>query len=238
MAQHRSLINYKVPYLTEKALDEHVDWLMAEWAEIYPPILKPPIPVEELLEIHLQLKLEIADLRGDYGHPDILGGIWFGDRLIRVDQSLDPDAHPPMLGRYRFTLAHEIGHWRLHREHLSGDPSAAPLFTDNCEPAFVCRSTDKPPEEWQADQFAARLLMPRSIVFEQWTEWRDGSDQPVEIGELDFPGSFSKPKQNETYAMELFCRPLAKRFEVSAEAMRIRLQALGLIVRERPQMLF
>lgn len=39
-------------------------------------------------------------------------------------------------------------------------------------------------------------------------------------------------------AMEEFCAPLAKLFEVSPEAMRIRLEALELFVHERQGMLF
>jgi hypothetical protein len=38
--------------------------------------------------------------------------------------------------------------------------------------------------------------------------------------------------------MEEFCAPLAKLFEVSPEAMRIRLEALELFVHERQGMLF
>jgi len=46
------------------------------------------------------------------------------------------------------------------------------------------------------------------------------------------------PKLNQNIAMERFCRPLATQFGVSAEAMRIRLERLGFLLREVPNTLF
>ena len=54
-----------------------------------------------------------------YLDPDILGAIYFDERRIVIDESLDSEERPEFEGRYRFTLAHEgAGHWRLHREGL------------------------------------------------------------------------------------------------------------------------
>ncbi|MBK8008612.1 MAG: ImmA/IrrE family metallo-endopeptidase [Rhizobiales bacterium] len=49
-----------------------------------------------------------------------------------IDDSLDPEENPSMLGRYRFTLAHEIGHWRLHRHSVR----------QGRRPVFLFRSID------------------------------------------------------------------------------------------------
>jgi Zn-dependent peptidase ImmA (M78 family) len=142
-----------------------------------------------------------------------------------------------MLGRFNFTLAHEIGHWRLHREHLRNDPNEVSLFQANGKPAFVCRSSQKPPEETQADQFASCLLMPRKLLRAAWAEWR-GSDDPVAICDLEIGDYHRDREANENMAMERFCKPLAERFHVSAQAMRIRLQALELLVKEIEPKLF
>lgn len=149
---------YKVPYLPAKLIEEHAEQLRGEWALDHPDKPTLPVPIEEILEIGLGLNFEVGDLQTELGHADVLGGIWFGARTIKVDQSLDPTNNAMLLGRYRFTVAHEIGHWRLHREHLMNDPSAKSLFDEVDKPAFVCRSSDKLPEEWQADQFAACVL--------------------------------------------------------------------------------
>ena len=145
--------------------------------------------------------------------------------------------NPNAEGRYFFTLAHEVGHWRLHRQHLADDPGAMKLFDENGEPAFVCRSTERPPEEWQADTFASCVLMPRSMVFEAWNEWRE-SDGPVRIGDLPTNSFRGERDADRNMAMDHFCKPFAERFHVSAQAMRIRLQELELLVEEITPRLF
>ena len=221
---------YKVPFLPAKVIEEHAEMLLGEWAIDHPVVSAPPVPIEEILEIGLGLSFEISDLQVELGLPDVLGGIWFGAQLIKVDQSLDPTNNRRLLGRYRFTLAHEIGHWRLHRQHLMDDPAAASLFEEKDKPAFVCRSSSKPPEEWQADQFAACLLMPRRLVFEAWERWR-GTPDPVALTELEIT-------PDDESAMDAFCRPIADQFEVSAQAMRYRVQGLELLVKEKEPRLF
>ena len=67
--------------------------------------------------------------------PDILGAIFFDERRIVIDESLDPEENPSKEGRYRFTLAHEGGgHWRLHRRPVRQGPGAG----------LAC-STSRPP---------------------------------------------------------------------------------------------
>jgi len=228
---------YKVPFLPEKRIERDAQLLLDEWAEGHPAVAEPPVPIEDILELHLELTFLVVDLQADLGHPDVLGGIWFGDRTIKVDQSLDPSVTPKMLGRYRFTLAHEVGHWRLHRQHLMDDPSAKSLFDADCEPAFVQRSSANPPEEIQANMFASCILMPRDMVYEAWSQWRD-SDMPVAIADLPVGDYHADRQANEEMAMDQFCRPLADRFEVSAQAMRYRLQNLGLLVKKNEPRLF
>jgi len=228
---------YRVPYLHETQIEREAQLLLDEWAETHPVAGEPPVPIEDILELHLGLAFEIADLQAELGHPDVLGGIWFGSSTIKVDRALDPSAAPKMLGRYRFTVAHEVGHWRLHRRHLMADPSAKSLFEADCGPAFIQRSSANPPEEVQANMFAACTLLPRQMVFEAWSQWH-GSDRSVAIGELSVGDYYRDREDNENMAMEQFCRPLAERFEVSAQAMRLRLQKLELLVKRAMPRLF
>ena len=80
----------------------------------------------------------------------------------------------------------------------------------------------------------------------------DGDDRPVAIDELRemfadvtdveplyYRGRVANDQASEDIAMkEEFCRPLADRFEVSREAMRIRLEQLGLLVLKKENTLF
>ncbi len=227
---------YRVPYRTEAEIERDAECLLSEWKAKGQEITAP-VPLDDLVELHLGLTYEVSDLRQDYDNPDILGAIWLKERIIGIDSSLDPQVHPSMLGRFNFTLAHEIGHWRLHREYLGGDPEVPELFEGRGRPTVICRDGDLAPEEWQANYFAACLLMPRPMLRAAWEVWR-GSDEAVEIRELPATTSRGDRQADEHSAIERFCRPLAEQFAVSAQAMRIRLLQLGLVVKEKESRLF
>lgn len=226
---------FRVPYLRESEIEREARLLLDEWSEPGHAV-SVPIPLEEIVECHLRLAFHVEDLRKRFRDYGVLGAIWFSDGTIRVDSSLDPVEHPQMLGRYNFTIAHEVGHWRLHREHLRRDPTQAMLFRANGEPAFVCRDGDTVPEEWQANYFAGCLLMPRDLLRKAWRQWR-GNDDPVSLADLGLNASTSSELEWQI-AFERFCRPLADDFAASAQAMRIRLEALELLVKEHQPGLF
>jgi hypothetical protein len=222
----------RVPWVSDQSIEAEAETLFALWQQEHGEVADPPVPVDEMIELQLKLRYEIDDLQTRFGHADVLGAIWFKDRVIRVDQSLDPVEHPRMLGRYRFTLAHEIGHWQLHRKVFAADEAQMSLTTTADTPAFVCRSTDQAREETQANMFAAFLLMPRDLVRRAWIKWR-GGDDVVCVLDLDVPKFSSSLKENQNAAMQRFSKPMAEQFHVSAETMSYRLEALGLLVRER-----
>ena len=170
----------KVPYLHEEQIERDAAALLAEYAQARNVVIAPPIPIEDIVEKHLKLGIEFDDMHRLFGvprsglglDPDILGAIWFDDRRIVIDESLDPEENPSKEGRYRFTLAHEGGgHWRLHRHLFAKDPAQVSLFNEPAPPSVVCRSSQaKEPVEWQADFYASCLLMPRKLVMAAWDE--------------------------------------------------------------------
>jgi hypothetical protein len=245
----------KVPYLQEEQIERDVAVLLAEYAQARNVVIAPPIPIEDIVEKHLKLGIEFDDMhrllrvpRSGLGlDPDILGAIWFDDRRIVIDESLDPEENPSKEGRYRFTLAHEGGgHWRLHRHLFAKDPAQISLFNEPAPPSVVCRSSQaKEPVEWQADFYASCLLMPRKLVMAAWDEMFPDRKprvlQPetpighpyVEIERMR--DEFGNPiGAADDYVLESFARPFAEQFMVSPIAMRIRLEKIGLLHREVP----
>lgn len=253
MARRSVSMRNEVPYRTKEQLQDEAALLLAEYAEHFKPVKAPPVPVEDILEVHLKLLFEIDNLKQRFGLGDVLGGLWINEKTVRVDTSLDPSANPKMLGRYRFTLAHEAGHWRLHRTFFMENPTQSKLFDANGRPACICRSTEaKKPVEWQADYFAAHLLMPGDLLRAGWQAWRGNlevvslEDLWEDYGEDAVRGEVGQRSDAlradhhtaQNAVMEMFVRPLATTFEVSAESMRIRLEEAGLLVRQRSQLLF
>ena len=106
-------------------------------------------------------------------------------------------SHVPV--RQRFTIAHEIGHYVLHRK--SGD-----LFIDRHHKVFArdkSSSRGEDEKEVEANAFAAALLMPEELVEEELD--RIGFD----LGD------------------EADVRELANKFNVSTQSMLFRLTNLG-----------
>ncbi|MCC5786915.1 MAG: ImmA/IrrE family metallo-endopeptidase [Phycisphaerales bacterium] len=221
---------HRVKYMPPVHIEREANLLLDEWAAKGNEITVP-IPLDELVEIHLGLPFEIEDLRSRFGGNDVIGAIWFNDGTICIDASLDPVEYPHLRGRYNFTVAHEVGHWRLHRVQLQEDPNERVLFETDSQPAFVCRDSNRAREEIQADMFAGCLLMPRALLRAQWKDWR-GDEAPVQDADLRVRQFEGDRKRDVEIAREAFCKPLAERFEVSAMAMRIRLESVGLFVKE------
>jgi hypothetical protein len=97
-------------------------------------------------------------------------------------------------GRFRFTLAHELAHWILHRALFTGAKAVASLEADKPASNSI---------EWQANYLAKSILMP--------------------VGQLK-RGFYTLSGDGETRITSL-----AKTFEVSRQAMRIRLTELCFI---------
>jgi Zn-dependent peptidase ImmA (M78 family) len=243
-----------VRYLTEDEIERKAELVLAEHAETIGGPVKLPVPVDEITTYHLALRLGFADLHEMLripmlrDQPDVLGAIWVDTETVLIYDSLDPKKNPSMAGRYRFSVAHEIGHWRLHRSYVAKDPDQASLFDDATEPTVICRSSRaKEPIEWQPDLFSSCLLMPHRRVHDEWKECL-GRTRPLLLSELRPNGRVMMRAQTMIYEQgkseasavdnalfEEVAKPIALRFGVSPAAMRIRLEQLGLLLREAPR---
>ena len=137
----------KVRYLSEDEIEKEAGLLLAEYTETSGTPIKLPVPVEEITTYHLTLRLGFADLHELLripmlrNQPDILGAIWVDIESVLIDHSLDPKKNPSMAGRYRFSVGHEIAHWRLHRPYVAKDGNQESLFEGPTEPTVICRSS-------------------------------------------------------------------------------------------------
>jgi hypothetical protein len=124
-----------------------------------------PVPVEDIADSHVGLLVrDVEDLSSAPGAPPAKPGQTLSGLLLPVLGEIWVNADearqwPP---RRRFTIAHEFGHWSLHRD---------------AERPVYCRSTSVdpddarppiPPPEDQANVFAAAVLMPARLVREQY----------------------------------------------------------------------
>jgi DNA helicase II / ATP-dependent DNA helicase PcrA len=183
--------------------------------------LQPPIAVEDLADLLYLLAIDLTDAL-----PPTLAGRLFADHQIIEVRRND---HPR---RQRFTIAHEIGHYRLHivaegvqrpsyacAQTMIGEGAELEQLASLHEPplpgfAVPVTMLAQPSEqtlrrhELEANSFAAELLMPAQLV-EQAVE-RYGKDVPA----------------------------LAELFDVSRQAMQYRLEKLLILPRSGPQLSF
>ena len=102
-----------------------------------------------------------------------------------------------LYGRLRFTLAHELAHYIIHKQIFSGTGVAAALYNND---------TDEDATEWQANYLAKAILMPNGQIKRCFHALRP----------------MCKTKS------EYVCK-MAEIFEVSKQAMEIRLKDFALI---------
>ncbi|MEC5325213.1 ImmA/IrrE family metallo-endopeptidase [Aurantimonas sp. A3-2-R12] len=244
-----------VSYVSDETIEKDAQALLAEFAHTRGVLIEAPIPIDDIIEKHLKIGLEFDDMHRRFGvprsgltlDPDILGAIYFGDRRVVIDESLDPDANPSKEGRYRYTAAHEVGHWRLHRGLFDKDPAQTSFLDADAPPSVICRSSQaKARIELQADLYASCVLMPRKVVMAAWDDVFPDRKPRVLKPATPFDHSFVEfnretyvsPARVETetddQALERLATPFAKKFLVSPIAMRIRLERLGLLHRAVP----
>ncbi len=130
-----------------------------------------PIPVEEIADSQLGLLVRDRDdipcpPPGPDGEETSVSGLLLTRRREIWVNGSESRQWP---GRRRFTVAHEIGHWLLHRNKQNDQ-----VF---CRSATVDPQEDQPksypPIESEANHFAAALLMPTPLIRMKYEEMRE-----------------------------------------------------------------
>jgi len=124
-------------------------WLAQDSADkLTENFTSPPIPVQEIAQRNGVEVVFASFTKFD----DVVAGFCdFEGKKLFVNAK-DPRT------RQRFTIAHELGHWMLHREYYLSHPEQYPVL-----PRFS--ETDKSdPLEKEANCFAANLLVPKKLL--------------------------------------------------------------------------
>lgn len=202
----------------------------------------------------------------DYLNPE--EGVWLDNEC---DLGIDKETREPILGmtipqkkeikidaslknqegRYRFTLAHEIGHWVLHSSLLLVPKGQRTFFNNEIveflslnHNIFPKASHSKlPPEEWQANRFAAYLLIDADILSREFIKrfGKEPHDYRVLKEKCEIDNHFCSMREYsrdiaKTAVMGL--QSLADLFVVSVEAMAIRIEEVGMIYESPKYSLF
>jgi Zn-dependent peptidase ImmA (M78 family) len=114
------------------------------------------LPIDTAKIVELRLRLDVEPVVGLLAALDM-------DAYLKTDLSgivVDHDCYmqDKFANRLRFSLAHELGHYFLHRDVYSG----LPLSSIEDWKDFILNVSESEYEafEWQANEFAGRFLVP------------------------------------------------------------------------------
>lgn len=108
----------------------------------------PPIPVHEIAE---RSGVNVLFVSFGSNSEKVSGLCDFRTARIYVNKFDSPE-------RQAFTMAHELGHWLLHRDYYLAEPEKYPVL-----PRFGDPMRDDPMEK-EANKFAACLLVPSHLL--------------------------------------------------------------------------
>lgn len=126
-----------------------------------------PVPIEDIADTHLGLLVrDVDDLRRASGAPTLgdgqaLSGLLLpalGEIWVNAGEARDWPA------RRRFTVAHELGHWSLHRH----DDRSVFCRSNVIDPNETPGRSALPLLEQEANAFGAAVLMPGRLIREQY----------------------------------------------------------------------
>ena len=230
----------RYPYLSGDEIECAADGLLTQAFG-----RKIPVPVDlntvlyDVLAETEQLAFNDESVLGYEDGDQILGRMWPFRNQIEICASLKkPHNKGRFKGRYRFTVCHEIGHWRLHRPlHLQARAERSDGLFDTEDTQFhmvslnrnIFSSVKPPPEEVQANRFATHLLMPGTRLRREFA--RRFGEPPVVVTDS---GSTAYETATELAhrTNRSISTSLCDAFEVSRQAMAIALESRGYVTDE------
>lgn len=167
-------------------------------------ILQKNVPINvETICLHYNILIENKDYPDN---DDTVGQIEFPSHNGAARIFINPSENSN-INRRRFTIAHELGHFFLHKD------STPDGFTD------TTRTMSRTTSYWdrvesEANDFAARLLMPENFILSE-------GNKVIE--------NFKRVYNQDRIPKDYFISDMAQNFNVSVQAMTYRLKNLGII---------
>lgn len=166
-------MTFKAPFLRYEDIGE----VTVSFLEQYHPSGEIPIPIEHIVEF--QLGMDIVPMNDLYRTVSVNGYLSSDLTCIFVDQT----QYEQYEQKFRFTLAHEAGHYVLHKDcYETVDWTSIADFTE------FYQTVDQHEMSWfetQGHWFAEQVLVPKKQLVEVSTSVvRENVDHLRPLGEL------------------------------------------------------
>lgn len=191
----------------------------------------PVIPIILKMQEDGKLKFVFDDLGLRQDGKKILGGVNFKTNTLSLDQSLHGDG--PISIAARFTAAHEIAHWVLHRWfyakwNLNETESSDELTDDDSTLFRLLELTPRDRLEQQANTFAAAFVMPAATFPKALAAAQLRAGIPKNFGQV-FLNADSKSREDFWAVI----KDLSMIYGVSKQSVQIRLKTLKLVIKSK-----
>ncbi len=200
----------EVPWLESAVIHRRAEEFLAETH----PSGSIPVPIELIVERKGIDIVPMPDLQKTF---DIVGFIGGDMSEIRVDEWVFEYRE----NRYRFTLAHEMGHLALHQELFRAQKIM--LLSDFLDFREHLDEETRTRIDWQANEFAGHALVPPAALQQHYERVLP---QARQMADNALNGRRTRA-MIEGPAWEWLVQELAKKFKVSEQALAVRLQKQG-----------
>ncbi len=196
------MVDFEVPFISESELCKQAEWFLRD----HRASGLIPVPIERIIDVDLQIN--VIPIRGLKRVCDTDAFISSDFTEISVDE---PVYKHPNQNRYRFSLAHEIAHYVLHRKLFT----PYPVHSLEGYLAFRARISAYAYDrlELQANCMARFMLVPRALLS---TEFNEAKNRARRAG-------FAL-ERNWAVGIQYVSAWLGRRFQVSPAVVAIRLE--------------
>jgi hypothetical protein len=150
-----------VRFIPDHELERQAMSLLAQYEAQEGVIRQPPIPIDLIIEIILNIDIDWTELEPLGAGERVLAAIEATPTRQRIlMNALERPHFDTFFGTEAYSKAHEVGHAILH---LPRTPGLQPSLWEG-GPIVLCRSDQRDRQEIQAERFASFLLMPEQLV--------------------------------------------------------------------------
>ena len=188
-------------YLPDARIEDKALRLLNQYGMDFGAVEMPPVPVEDIADGLLDLRLLWESMIESPG-TTVLAGLDPNKRIIKFNESRRQVIEETQ-GLYNTVLGHEIGHWELHVDPEIASRQQLPQLEGTYQCLYQESTCTLGSKETQAHRFMGFLLMPSYLLRE--------AIRDVEL----------------TNWVNLYT--LRDLFQVTISALRIRLERLGVL---------
>jgi hypothetical protein len=200
------MINLNVKFLTDDYIASVAESFLKKNS-----LTSIPVNIEGVIEFNY--RMDIVPTPGLLGLLDTDGYCSPDCTAIYVDQYV----YERIYNRYRFTLAHELGHRVLHKHYFS--ELVFDSYSEWLKVMDQIDSWDYKKMEYQANMFAGMVLVPKEILRVEFNKQLQLIQSHLEQAKLN---GISR-EDFLPFMTDAIANVLSRKFEVSGECLRIRI---------------